>query len=127
MTDNEHPLNPIINNNSTVVFANFSKAYYVGRLYIHRSKKDHATIQTNLHEGIIKQLHSDTETTQPNIPLRFKIGSTHFLAIGDKNTPGNTIELPPHILEKTNIQNPPTLKEILLEKPKATTFNTMKT
>lgn len=93
------------------MFEQFSSGYYLGRLYVEPYGGDRPVIHRQHHERVNEQLYESSEG-----PLVMKIGSTHVAVHGADDIPERTIALPENALSATGIENPPTLKEVLLAK-----------
>jgi hypothetical protein len=100
------------------MFESFSRGYYLGRLYIEPADGDQAVMQTEQHEEVTRQLYTDGDGIERlDAPLVVKLGTRHFAVHGAPDVPGDTIAVPPAVLDETGIETPPELAEILLAKP----------
>jgi hypothetical protein len=93
------------------MFEHFSSSYYLGRLYVEPYPGDRAVMHTEHHEQVNEQLYDEYEG-----PLVMKIGTTHVPVHGADDVPGRTVGLPGTALEVAGVDNPPTLREVLLAK-----------
>lgn len=97
------------------MFEQFSRGYYLGRLYVEPQETDAATMCREQHERVNHQLYgaADSET---DLPLVMKIGTRHFPVHGDRTVPADTLAVPPSIIDDADIRNPPALHEVFLAK-----------
>jgi hypothetical protein len=98
------------------MFEQFSRGYYLGRLYVEPSQDETAAMCSAQHERVNKQLYTDGEGIErTDRPLVMKVGETHLAVHGDERVPADTLAVPESVLDGT-VRNPPTLKEVLLAK-----------
>jgi len=99
------------------MFEQFSRGYYLGRLYVEPSHDDRATMCRQQHEFVNEQLYADrTEIDRLDRPLVMKLGSTHLTVHAEEGVPADTLSVPESLLDETTVRNPPTLQEVLLAK-----------
>lgn len=99
------------------MFAEFSRGYYLGRLYVAPHEGDRAVMQRELHERVNEQLYADDEgLARLDAPLVMKLDTRHIAVHGAPDVRGDTLEIPESVLEDVDVENPPTLQEILLAK-----------
>ncbi|QSG05813.1 DUF5802 family protein [Halapricum desulfuricans] len=99
------------------MFEQFSRGYYLGRLYVEPQDQQPATLCRQQYEQIAAQLYAEQGRTTPDRPLVMKLGTRHFRVHGDDGVPADTLAVPPRILEAdTRIHNPPALREVFLAK-----------
>ncbi|AHG04621.1 hypothetical protein HALDL1_14235 [Halobacterium sp. DL1] len=99
------------------MFEAFSSGYYLGRLYVEPAPGEHAAINRDQHELVNEQLYTTDEgVSRTDLPLVMKLGAAHLTVHGEDDVPERTLAVPEHILEGLDVQNPPTLKEVLLAK-----------
>lgn len=99
------------------MFEQFSSGYYLGRLYVEPFGGEQAAIRRDEHEHINEQLYASGEGVERlDNPLVMKVGQHHLAVQGADGVPEGTLALPESTLEDTGIENPPTLKEVLLAK-----------
>jgi hypothetical protein len=99
------------------MFEEFSSGYYFGRLYVEPFDGERPAIQREQHERVNRQLYATGEGVERlDAPLVMKLGNCHFPVHGDETVPGDTLALPKPMLEDVNVENPPTLTEVLLAK-----------
>jgi hypothetical protein len=99
------------------MFEQFSRGYYLGRLYVQPSNSSTATMCKAQHERVNSQLYAEDEGIERlDTPLVMKLGTTHFRVHGDDSVPADTLAVPESLLEETTVRNPPSLKEVLLAK-----------
>lgn len=93
------------------MFERFSSGYYLGRLYVEPHDGEQAVMHREHHEQVNEQLYEEYDG-----PLVMKIGTTHVPVHGADGVPGRTIALPEDALAAAGVDNPPTLREVLLAK-----------
>lgn len=99
------------------MFEQFSRGYYLGRLYVEPSSDATATMCQQQHERVNAQLYADDEgVARLDLPLVMKLGSAHIRVHGEEGVPADTLAIPEDRLDDTNVQNPPELSEVLLAK-----------
>jgi hypothetical protein len=99
------------------MFEQFSRGYYLGRLYVEPSRDEMATMCRQQHERVNEQLYADGEGVERlDRPLVMKLGSTHITVHGEDGIPADTLSVPEEVLDETTVRNPPTLREVLLAK-----------
>ncbi|MFW6018636.1 MAG: DUF5802 family protein [Halapricum sp.] len=106
------------------MFEQFSRGYYLGRLYVEPQDYDRATLCRAQYEQIATQLYAeqtDSVSAQtaraPERPLVMKLGTRHFRVHGEDGVPADTLAVPPEILDDdARIRNPPALREVFLAK-----------
>jgi hypothetical protein len=99
------------------MFEQFSRGYYLGRLYVEPSSDEVATMCQRQHERVNEQLYSDgTGVERLDLPLVMKLGSAHFAVHGEEGLPADTLAVPESLLDETTVRNPPTLSEVFLAK-----------
>ncbi|KDE58242.1 hypothetical protein EL22_06215 [Halostagnicola sp. A56] len=97
------------------MFEVFSRSYYLGRLYVTPTDDEHASMQTDQHERINDAVYTSGEGIERlDAPLVMKLESGHFPVHGDDGVPENTLAVPESVLDRTQITNPPSLKEVFL-------------
>jgi len=99
------------------MFSEFSRGYYLGRLYVEPRDGDRAVVHRELHEAVNEQLYADSEGLERlDRPLVVKLDNRHIAVHGDDDVPGGTLAVPDHLVADADVRNPPTLKEVLLAK-----------
>lgn len=98
------------------MFEQFSSGYYLGRLYVEPHDGEHAVMHREQHDRVNEQLYAETTDYPGDLPLVMKIGSAHVPVHGADGVPGQTVALPETVLPATGVDNPPTLREVLLAK-----------
>jgi len=98
------------------MFEQFSRGYYLGRLYVEPDECDVATMCQTQHEQVNRQLYTDSEGIErTDLPLVMKVGTNHFPVHGDESVPADTLAVPENLLDET-VRNPPSLREVFLAK-----------
>jgi hypothetical protein len=98
------------------MFEEFSRGYYLGRLYVEPGADGVAKMCRTQHERVNRQLYADGEGIQRlDRPLVMKLGATHFTVHGDDEVPADTLTVPEGVLEES-VHNPPSLREVFLAK-----------
>ena len=96
------------------MFEQFSRGYYLGRLYVEPGQGDVATMCQTQHERVNRQLYADGEGIErTDLPLVMKVGRNHFPVHGDESVPADTLAVPEDALDG-HLRNPPSLEEVLL-------------
>jgi hypothetical protein len=99
------------------MFSEFSRGYYLGRLYVEPREGERAVVHRDLHERVNEQLYTDDEgLSRLDTPLVVKLDNRHFAVHGEEGVPEDTLAVPEHLASSANVRNPPALKEILLAK-----------
>lgn len=99
------------------MFEQFSRGYYMGRLYVEPNADGQAAICRAQHEQLNEQLYASGEgIDRLDAPLVMKLDSTHLAVHGQDGIPVDTLRVPDSILEQTTVRNPPTLREVFLAK-----------
>jgi hypothetical protein len=98
------------------MFEQFSRGYYLGRLYVEPGGGETATMCRAQHEQLNRELYADGDGVErTDVPLVMKLGTSHFPVLGDGSVPADTIAVPEELLDGA-VQNPPALEEVLLAK-----------
>jgi hypothetical protein len=98
------------------MFEQFSRGYYLGRLYVEPDDGDVATMCQTQHERVNEQLYADGRGVErTDLPLIMKMGTNHFPVHGDETVPADTLAVPESLIEET-VSNPPSLHEVFLAK-----------
>ena len=99
------------------MFAEFSRGYYLGRLYVEPRDGERAVMHRDQHERVNEQLYADGEGLERlDAPLVMKLDNRHFAVHGDEGVPEGTLAVPEHLVADAGVRNPPALREILLAK-----------
>jgi hypothetical protein len=97
------------------MFEQFSRGYYLGRLYVEPRDVEPAAMCQRQHERVNEQLYADDEgLARTDRPLVMKLGSRHFPVLGADDVPAGRLAVPRAVLDAESIHNPPTLTEVLL-------------
>ena len=97
------------------MFEQFSRGYYLGRLYVEPSDGG-AAMCRDQHERVNQQLYADEGVTRTDRPLVMKLGRRHFPVHGEADVPADTLAVPEEILDSADVRNPPSLREVFLAK-----------
>lgn len=99
------------------MFEEFSRAYYLGRLYVEPYAGDRAVMQAAQHERVNAQVYATGEGLERlDHPLVVKLEDRHLAVHGADDVPADTLGVPGAVLEAAGLTNPPTLREVLLAK-----------
>lgn len=99
------------------MFERFSRAYYLGRLYVEPREEGMPVICTDQHEQVNRELYTTGEGVErTDHPLVMKLGTHHLAVEGDDSVPADTLAVPRELLDDTTVKNPPALHEVLLAK-----------
>lgn len=102
------------------MFEEFSGGYYLGRLYVEPTDGETASMCREQHELITERLYGEATGGQTDRPLVVKLDSRHLAVGGDDGVPADTLSVPGAVLAETSVENPPTLREVLLAKAERT-------
>ncbi len=99
------------------MFAQFSRGYYMGRLYVEPGVTDHTAMCRAQHEQLNQQLYATGEGIERvDLPLVMKVGKRHLPVHGEDGVPSDTLVVPEELLEEAGVHNAPTMREVLLAK-----------
>jgi len=99
------------------MFEQFSRGYYLGRLYVEPTDDDTAAMCRRQHEHVNEQLYADgTGVERLDRPLVMKLGRTHLPVHGREGVAADTLSVPESWLDDRVVRNPPALREVLLAK-----------
>lgn len=99
------------------MFEQFSRGYYLGRLYVEPSSDARATMCQEQHERVNQQLYAAGEGVERlDLPLVMKLGSTHITVHGEEGVPADTLAVPEGMLDDATARNLPELSEVFLAK-----------
>lgn len=99
------------------MFEEFSAGYYVGQLNIELVDGEHAVMEREQHEETNEQIYTTREGVERvDHPLVMKVDESHFPVFSADDVPTDTLAVPDEVLETTQIDNPPTVKEVLVAK-----------
>lgn len=97
------------------MFEPFSRGYYLGRVYVQPTDDDRPAMCREQHERVNERLYaSGVGIERTDTPLVMKLDTRHFPVTGDESVPRDTLAVPRDLLDDTRVQNPPTLREVLL-------------
>jgi hypothetical protein len=101
---------------TTRMFEEFSRSYYLGRLYVEPGGDGAARLCRVQHERISEQLYADGEGVERlDRPLVMKLGTNHFPVHSGESVPADTLAVPEPLLDDA-VHNPPALREVFLAK-----------
>ncbi len=99
------------------MFEPFSSGYYLGRLYVEPAQGEAAVLNHTHHASVNEALYADGEGLESlEHPLVMKLENRHFPVHPGESVPEGTLAVPEDLLEATQIENPPELREVLLAK-----------
>lgn len=99
------------------MFEEFSRGYYLGRLYVEPGESETTLMCRDQHDHISQQLYEEDGATGPSErPLVVKLGSCHLAVHPEEGVPADTLSVPGDVLAETRVYNPPALREVLLAK-----------
>lgn len=99
------------------MFEEFSGGYYLGRLYVAPRDGEHAVMHRDQHEQANRQVYAEGEGVERlDHPLVVKLDETHFPVHAAPDVPADTLAVPRSLLADTRVDDPPSLREILLAK-----------
>ncbi len=99
------------------MFEEFSAGYYVGQLYIELTDGEHAVMDRDQHQAANEQVYATGEGVERvDLPLIMSVDESYFPVFGADDVSTDTLAVPGTILETTRINDPPTLKEVLVAK-----------
>ena len=93
------------------MFEAFSGSYYLGRLYVEPRNGTEPAMSRRQYETVHRQLYDVDGSDQP---LVMKLDQRHFPVTGVESVPADTLAVPPEILSDSRVENPPSLREVLL-------------
>jgi len=92
------------------MFEQFSRGYYVGRLYVERGDSETPKMCHRQYDQVTGQLYDRA------VPPVMKLGRHHFAVEGEAGVPADTLAVPESVLDDADVDNPPTLTEVFLAK-----------
>ncbi len=99
------------------MFEEFSESYYLGRLYVEPYDGEDAVMHREQHEQANKQVYTTGDGVERlDCPLVMKLDETHLPVHAASDIPADTLGVPDSLLNETRIDEPPTLREVLLAK-----------
>ena len=99
------------------MFEQFSRGYYLGRLYVEPRDEPAAAMCRAQHERVNEQLYASGEGVErTDLPLVMKLGRRHFAVQGDGGVPADTLAIPEAVVDDLDLRNPPSLREVFLAK-----------
>ncbi|CCQ32390.1 DUF5802 family protein [Halorhabdus tiamatea] len=94
------------------MFEPFSGSYYLGRLYVEPHDGATPAIARQDYKALRQQLYGNEG--HGSGPVVMKLDQRHFPVTGVPSVPAETLAVPPEILSDSQIENPPSLREVLL-------------
>ncbi len=94
------------------MFEEFSSAYYLGRMYVEPHDTERPVMQNEDFEAVQRDVYGGERD------VVMKIDRSHLVVDGDGSVPRGTLGVPRSYLGSLGVRNPPSLKEVLLAKPK---------
>lgn len=99
------------------MFEEFSRGYYLGQLYVEPYDGEQAVMHHDQHERANEQVYATGDGIERlDHPLVMKVDESHFPVHAAADVSTGTLGLPVPLLEHTRIDDPPTLREVLLAK-----------
>ena len=99
------------------MFEQFSRGYYMGRMYVEPNADEHTTMCKRQHERLNEQLYATGDGLERlDLPVVMKLGRRHLPVHGEESVPADTLSVPEPLLDDATVRNPPTLHEVLLAK-----------
>ncbi|WP_368408761.1 DUF5802 family protein [Haloarchaeobius amylolyticus] len=99
------------------MFEEFSRSYYLGRLYVTPADQDGAVMARDQHERVTEQLYHDgSGITRLDSPLVMKLDTAHLAVHGDDGVPSDTLAVPGRLFDRLDLDSPPALTEVFLAK-----------
>jgi len=94
------------------MFEEFSSAYYLGRMYVEPHDAGRPVMQNDDFERVRDGVYGGDGD------VVMKVDRQHLVVDGDDAVPEGTLGVPRGYLGSLDLRNPPSLKEVLLAKPK---------
>ncbi|WP_306052950.1 DUF5802 family protein [Natronococcus wangiae] len=106
------------------MFEEFSAGYYIGRLRVAAYDGEHAVMERTQHEAANEQVYDVGDGIgRSDQPLLVKVDERHFPVLGADDVPSGTLAVPDGVLEATRVDEPPTMRAVLVAKAdRATQF-----
>ncbi len=98
------------------MFEDFSRGYYLGRMYVEPHEADSPVMQDEEFEKVRNDIYGDEKAYDAKKPLVVKIGKQHLVVDGDEGVPTGTLGVPRHVAEGLRIRNPPSVEDVLIAK-----------
>jgi hypothetical protein len=99
------------------MFSEFSRGYYLGRLYVEPYAGDHPAMHRTQHERVNEQVYATGEGVErTDAPLVMKLDDCHFPVQGAGDVPADTLALPGSVIGAVGVEGPPDLRGVLLAK-----------
>ena len=99
------------------MFEEFSRGYYLGRLYVEPYEGDQAVMQAVQHERVNAQVYATGEGLERlDHPLVMKLEDTHLAVHAAEDVPADTLEVPEALVDGSGLTDLPALREVLLAK-----------
>ena len=99
------------------MFEEFSRGYYLGRLYVEPYAGDRAVMHASQHERVNAQVYATGDGVERlDHPLVVKLEDRHLAVHGADDVPADTLGVPGAVLEAAGLTELPALREVLLAK-----------
>lgn len=99
------------------MFEEFSAGYYLGQITVAPHDGEHAVMDRERHEEANARVYTEGEGVERlDLPLVMKVDACHFPVFADTGVAPDTLALPDAVLAATEVDDPPTLKEVLVAK-----------
>lgn len=99
------------------MFEEFSAGYYVGQFSIEPYDSDHAVLDRTQHVEANEEVYATGASIERvDHPIVIKVEQYHVPVFAADDVPMDTLGLPKNVLASTRIENPPTVKEVLVAK-----------
>lgn len=99
------------------MFEAYSAGYYLGHFFVEPHRADYALMELDRHQDANTQVYAaDEGINRLDNPLVVKLDNQHLPVLGAPGIPHDTLAVPEVVLETSQIDDPPTLKDILIAK-----------
>jgi len=111
------PLTPGRTDPKSETFEEYSAAYYMGVLYVEATPGEYAVMARDQHEAANRHIYTSGQGLERlDAPLVAKLDGTYFPIFASDDIPRDTLAVPDEILAASHVDNPPTLREVLVAK-----------
>lgn len=92
-----------------------SGAYYVDRVLVEPHDGPHAVLEERQHHKAAATVYAEDEgLARLDVPLLVKLGRQHLPVFASQAVPTGTLGVPGAVLEASTVENPPTMREVLV-------------